>query len=114
MNCSKWRDVYLSTQGMESDWPEGFQLKGDRLIENGKICVPTPLQEKVIYDHHQFLGHVGFERIWAHMDLRYSWGNLPGAKKFAKEVMGVCEACHACQRPRSLKSRIESTPIPPQ
>ena len=27
--------------------------------------------------------------------------------------MGVCESCQACQRPRSLKSPIESTPVPP-
>ena len=79
----------------------------------GKICVPTPLQERVIYDHHQFFGHVGFQRIRAHMEVRYQWGDNLGAKKFAREVMGVCESCQACQRTRSLKSPIESTLIPP-
>ena len=96
MNCSEWSDVFLLVQGVVSDWPEGYQFRGGRLIYGGKICVPTPLQERVIYDHHQFLGHVGFSRIWAHMEVRYHWGNNLGAKKFAKEVMGVCESCQAC------------------
>ena len=34
-------------------------------------------------------------------------------KKIAREVMGVCESCQACQRPRSFKSTIKSTPVPP-
>ena len=44
------------------------------------------------------------------MDLRYAWDNTAG---FARLVMGACEVCQACQRPRTLKSPVESTPIPP-
>ena len=34
-------------------------------------------------------------------------------KKIARKVMGVRESWQACQRPLSLKSPIESNPIPP-
>ena len=51
--------------------------------------MPTPLQDRVVYDHHGFLGHVGFQRLWDHMKIRYEWGNFLWAMKFAKEVMGV-------------------------
>ncbi len=59
------------------------------------------------------MGHVGFPRIWEHMDLRFLFGSISSAKRFAREVMGACETCQACQRPRSLKAPIKSTPIPP-
>ena len=75
--------------------------------------MPTLLQERVIYDHHGFLGHVGFQRLWDHMKIRYEWGNLLWAMKFAKEVMGGSEACQAWQKPRTLLTKIECTPIPP-
>ena len=80
LDCSEWRDVYISFQGLESEWLEGYQCKGNRIIESGKICVPTPLQERVIYDNHLFLGHVGFYRIWEHMNLRFQWGDILSAK----------------------------------
>ena len=48
----------------------GFQLKGNRLLSRGWVCVPTPLQERVIYDHHGFLGHVGFQRLWDHIKIK--------------------------------------------
>ncbi len=47
------------------------------------------------------------------MRIRYEWGNFLWAMKFAKEVMGGCEACQACQKPHTLRTKIEFTPIPP-
>ncbi len=76
------------------------------------MCTHT-LQEKFIYEHHQFMGHVGFPRIWEHMDVKFLFGCITSARRFAREVMGACETCQACQRPRSLKAPIKSTPIPP-
>ena len=67
----------------------------------------------MIYDHHEFLGHVGFPRLWEHMALRYLFGDILGAKRFAREVMGGCETCQASKRPHTLKAPIKSTPIPP-
>ena len=58
-----WKEKFVATQDPQGDWPEGIQLFNDRIYEGGKLCVPTPLQNRVIYDHHKFLGHVGFVRI---------------------------------------------------
>ena len=113
LNCSAWREPYSATQDPQESWPGGFQFKSDMLLRGGRVCVPTPLQERVIYDHHGFLGHVGFQRLWDHMSIRYEWGNVAWAMKFAKEVMGGCEACQACQKPHTLRTKIECTPIPP-
>ena len=59
--------------------------------------------------------------FWDMSDFRefgHTWrsgiiGEQFGRKKIAREVMGVCDSCQACQRNRSLKYPIESTPIPP-
>ena len=63
MNFPEWTDIYLQTQVPGAEWPEVFQFKEDRLLDRGKICVPNPLQEKIIYDSQQFLGHVGYQRL---------------------------------------------------
>ena len=47
------------------------------------------------------------------MSIRYEWGNVAWVLKFDTEVMGDCEACKACQKPRTLQTKIECTPIPP-
>ena len=80
MNCSEWGDIFVLAQGVVAEWPEVYQVQKGKLIFDGKICVPTPLQEKFIYDHHEFLGHVKFPRLWEHMALRYLFGNILGAK----------------------------------
>ena len=79
MNCSEWSDIFLLVQGVVSDWPEGYQFRGADLCMVGKSACP-PLQERVIYDHYQFLGDIKFSRILAHMEVRYQWGNNLGAK----------------------------------
>ena len=56
---------------------------------------------------------MGFPRLWEHMILRFLSGDIVGAKKFAREVMGGCEICQACKWPHTLKAPIKSTPIPP-
>ncbi len=84
LNCSEWGDVFLLTQGVVPEWPEGSQVMKWKLIFDGKTCVPSPLQEKLIYDHHEFLGHVGFSRLWEHMILRYLFGDILSAKKVCK------------------------------
>ena len=81
MNCSEWSDIFFLVQGVVSDWPTWYQFRGGQTYVWWENLRAHPLQEMVIYDHHQFLRHVGFSRIWAHMEVRYHWGNNLGAKK---------------------------------
>jgi hypothetical protein len=113
--CPEWREPFLGTRGgtPEGVWPKGFHRADKFLVKENRICVPTGLQGRLIYDHHQFLGHVGYQRLWQHMGVRYDWGDFARAQKLAKTIMGVCESCQACQRPHTLRAPIQSSPVPP-
>ena len=79
----------------------------------GKICVPDFLNRRLIHDHHHFLEHVVYQRVWEKMVLRYDRAHYTQAQKVAKSIIALCEVCQTCQRPLSRKTPIESTPIPP-
>ena len=82
INCSEWGDIFLLVQGVVSDWPEGYQFRGGRLVYGGKVCVPTPLQERVIYDHHHF--------FWDMLDFRefgHTWKlGIIGGTTWAQKI----------------------------
>ena len=115
--CSGWSSVWKQVQDSQSDrnvpWPSGIQVHDGRLYKDQKLLVPISLQKSFIKQHHEFLGHVGFERLWSHISHRFGWSNDIEAKKMAEKVMKECEACQACQPPLSLKARIRPFPIPP-
>ena len=111
MKCPKWSLVHGSLD--KGDWPKGLKVHEGRMFLNEKLCIPLPLQKRIIRDYHSFLGHPGFPRLWDAMDLRYEWGDSKLAKSFAKEVIQHCETCQACQYPRFRKGIVEPTPIPP-
>ena len=79
-----------------------------------KLAVPFSLQNELVREHHSFLGHVGFEKLWDHMKLRFEWSDEKQAQEYAKRVLNECECCQACQPPLSLKAKIHPIPIPPQ
>jgi hypothetical protein len=106
--------MFADTQGQALDWPPGVKLFGDKMYLKELLCVPLGLQMKLIRDHHSFLGHCGFQRLWDHMMVNFEFADLKSAKNYSKRVMGMCEVCQAVQRPRNLKSPMEWTPIPPK
>ena len=94
-------------------WPQGVQVHDGRMYLHGKLAIPTELQKSLVREHHSFGGHVGFERLWKHMDGRYVWAYEGPAKAFAKAVQKECTICQACDPPVSLKCKIRPTPVPP-
>jgi len=64
-------------------------------------------------DCHEFLGHVGPEKLWALMGPRYCWADKGLARKFTTQVGQICPTCQACQRPKALGGPLRHTPIPP-
>ena len=78
-----------------------------------RLCVPLCFQNEVIQETHEFLGHVGHERVWKHMLLRYAWADEKSAQQFSQNCSKLCGVCQASSRGDSLKGPIESTPIPP-
>jgi hypothetical protein len=78
-----------------------------------KLCVPLTFQEIVVQENHEFLGHVGPEKVWKHMVLRYAWADEKTARIFNDSCSKLCVTCQASRRGESLKGPIDSTPIPP-
>ena len=113
VKCPGWSELWKCRQQPEGVWPENIKFSGPYLLTGYKIAVPSGLQQIIIRKHHSFLAHAGFARLWHHMDLRYSWADRASAKDFAKQVMGQCLVCQACNRPTRLKGCIEHHPIPP-
>ena len=116
-SCPKWKQAWEDIEAAKVDktksWPSGFQLNAGKLLLHQKIAVPTSLQQSLVWQYHNFLGHVGFERLWGHMERRLTWADESNARKLAKLVSQQCETCQACQPPLTLKTRIKPTPIPP-
>ena len=115
--CPKWQqpweDIKAANVDQKKSWPCGFQVNAGKLLFEQKLAVPSSFQQEVIKQHHIFLGHPGFERLWGHMSRKFVWANDSVAKTFTKSVSQQCETCQACQPPLTLKTRIKPTPIPP-
>ena len=59
-NFPTWKDaIEAILAGPQGEWPKGFLIFNDRMVR-GVICVPTPLQELLIHDHHSFWAMLGF------------------------------------------------------
>ena len=57
-----WKEINLAQQGGKA-WPKGFQIAQNRLIFEGKWCVPDNLTGKILRAHHGQTGHAGGERL---------------------------------------------------
>ena len=79
-NCPEWKMPFNKTQGEGEEWPKRFVWNGKQLTKERKFCIPTSFQGRLWYDHHQFLGHVGYQMLWEHMGIRYEWGTPQGPK----------------------------------
>ena len=47
-----------------------------------KLCIPAVYQEMVIMEHHNFMGHIGAQRLWNHMALQYAFAMPSEARKY--------------------------------
>ena len=112
LTCPTWKESWEKTQsGVE--WPSGIKVfKGQMFLEE-RLCIPLCIQNEVVQETHEFLGHVGHERVWKHMILRYVWADDKKAQKFCQDCSRFCGVCQASSRGESLRGPIEPTPIPP-
>ena len=112
LTCPTWKESWQKTQA-GVDWPAGIKVFSGQMFFDEKLCVPLCFQKEVIQGNHEFLGHIGWERVWRHINLRYAWADESMEKTFCHEwakKFGVCQATH---RGMSLRGPIESTPVPP-
>ena len=112
LSCPTWSERYQKTRST-TGWPIGVKIfKGQMFLEE-KLCIPMSFQNEVIHENHEFLGHVGSERTWKHICLRYSWSDERKAQQFCQGICKKCTICQASSRGEIMKGPIESTPIPP-
>jgi transposase InsO family protein len=110
-----WSKPWRIVQRQGGDWPKGFQLHENRLFFSGKLCVPWGLTGRVVRAHHEAVGHIGAQRLWAQMSRFYEWADVARARFFSRRVQSQCELCQACEHPHHpLHMPIEPTPVPPR
>jgi len=113
LESPKWSEIWKETQEpYQTQWPKGVHIQPGRMFLDDRLCIPEKLQKPWIRAHHVFLGHVGADRVWAHMENRFAFANPQEANQFTQWVSSQCETCQACQRATQLKGPIQPTPIP--
>jgi hypothetical protein len=111
-HCPTWQIKFGETQDAECDWPKGFQVREDRMYFEGKLCIPSSLQNPWIRGQREFLGHVGPDRLWYSVEDKFEWADKVKAKKAVFDMMKQCDTCQACQRPVTLLGPMEPTFVP--
>ena len=111
-HCPTWKTQWEATSD-GSGWPKGIKVLGNRMYFQELLCVPLQFQKFVVQENHDFLGHVGPDKSWHHICLRYAWADEKSAKSFNQIACKQCFTCQASSRGAVLKGPIESTPIPP-
>ena len=111
--CPTFTEPWSLTHGLAEEWPPGYRLIPDRLLFEGRICIPSSLQKAHIRLYHEHLLHPGWERLWKDLKARFEFADLGRAKDFVQVVGQQCETCQACQRPYSKAGPLVFTPIPP-
>ena len=80
---------------------------------HGTMYVPASLTGKLVREFHVEKGHLGGERLWSELQRRFSFANVPNAKRLTLKVQTWCEICQASEHPHvSLKVPMEHHPIP--
>jgi hypothetical protein len=111
-SCPTWKERFQKAQSSK-EWPTSVKVFRGQMFFEEKLCIPISFQNEVIHEYHEFLGHVGPERTWKHIALRFHWADEKGAQKFCQNVCKKCAVCQCSSRGETLKGPIESTPIPP-
>ena len=106
-----WKTVHDSTE----EWPDGVQLQGNKLIWNGKECVPCDLTARLLRELHSVLGHPGQKKLWTVANLRYHWSCGVEVRKISDDISRQCYVCQSCSDPNfSVQGQMVPTPIPPR
>ena len=111
--CPVWKIIWKECHEPLTLWPEGYRVLKEKLYFQERLTIPSQFQEMVIQEYHQFMGHLGGEKLWKVMLLKFVFAKPVECKKYIMKVTKECPVCEACARPRSLRGPLGSTPIPP-
>jgi hypothetical protein len=80
-------------------------LEGVEVItHNNRICVPGPLQERIVAWYHEYLAHPGQTRLEATIRAVYDWPRI------REQVHAYCRTCDKCQRNKKQRKKYGHLP----
>ena len=111
--CYWFGEWWRKTHANEGEWPERVQVEKGKMYHEGRLCVPFELAARVIREHHAAIGHPGGEKLWKHIQHRYSFPPRSLAYRLAQQIPPQCVVCQASKEPNfQMKTKIHPTPIP--
>jgi hypothetical protein len=112
-SCPTWKKLWQDTHSSDIVWLVNVKVFSERMFFEGRLCIPTQLQEKIILEHHIFLAHIGGQKFWKYLSKQFIFAQPSEAKKYAMAATKHCPTCEACIRPQSLRTPISFSIVPP-
>ena len=111
--CAWWGERWRAAHTEGEEWPESVRLTPGRMIWDGKVCVPGSKVEEVLREYHNFMGHVGIQKVVKEVSRRFAFPPTVKVYEAVREVSRMCVTCQACDPPNWSKSLpISHTPVP--
>ena len=105
--------MWMATQDAQAEWPHGVQLHGDHMYHMGKLCVPEPLVQKLLWELHASSGHIGTKRMLQALQLKFLFPADTPLPSIVGEMRRVCTLCQAsAQKHEAKEGCFEHLPIP--
>lgn len=83
--CPVFGPVWNKLTANDGEWETGYQLWRNMLYFEGKLCIPSCLQEPYIREMHAHAGHIGYEKFWPYVNRQISWARRATAESYAKK-----------------------------
>ena len=95
------------------DWPQGYKVLNGKLYFHEKLCVPESLVSDVLRIHHEWVAHIGNDRLVPEVHRRYHLPPGTNVEEILQDIRRLCLVCQACERPNFSRRRpIAMTPVP--
>ena len=106
-------EVWKKIHSEPDQWPAGYKVFDRKLYFREKLCIPEDILRDVLRAHHEWLGHLGNDRLSLEVDRRYELPSGYDLRKVLQNIKRHCLVCQACDRPNwASKGRLAMTPIP--
>ena len=93
VNSSTFSEWWQQTQNSQTPWPQGIQLHQGRMYSQGKLCVPEPLVQRVLWEFHNTSGHMGIHRMTNEVKHRFL---MPPEQDIPTLIEGIRHDCGTC------------------
>ena len=111
--CPFFAEPWVQTVTGEVDWPRDYKVHRSKMYYQEKLCVPTGLVHEVLRIHHEWVGHVGNDRLLPEVLRRYYLPPSIRVGGVIQDIRRTCLLCQACDKPNFSRRRpLAMTPVP--